>query len=260
MAPPAPPPPPVPLPPFYNRYTSRCDRHGPMREDSNLTTARWYSFAREAGTHMPITAPPFQSCGTTNPGWLATSHATLGSPPRYGRVCFRTGPGPTETCTKSVEVRTCSCSYDNGVTTTHLYQLPRPPDCDSAYCAAYPALPPPPPPDHPPPGPPSVGRLLSVQGDTKEAAKTPATREPLFCAINDDDCMCIGTIFYGRLYREGGCSGTQIPTWSEFKKYQYTEMPVSGTSVCSHSHRPLSAKGNPQVDSCKQCYCLSNSG
>ena len=142
-----------------NRFEARCDRNGPMAGHHNLSAANWYSFTGESGTRMPQFAPPYQACGTMQPGWLATGQPKVGDPPKYGRVCFRGNPSDAANCTSHVEVRVCACSYDAGLVQTLLYKLPEPPSCSQAYCGdgspPPPPMPPEPPPSPPPPSPPS---------------------------------------------------------------------------------------------------------
>jgi hypothetical protein len=122
----------------YNRYLHRCDRYegSPMAGHANLLNASWYMFTGEAGDEMPTSPPAFESCGTSAPGWLATSHPNPGDPPRYGLVCFRDDPHEPQACGEHVEVRVCACSYDAGVLTTYSYKLPQPPGCMEAFCGA----------------------------------------------------------------------------------------------------------------------------
>ena len=124
----------------YNRYRHRCDRNdGPMRGASTLPMATWYYFSGEAGDQMPTEPPPWESCGTSSPGWLATALPAVGDAPRYGRVCFRDAnpdPAHARVCRESLEVRVCACSFDSGVVTTYLYKLPEPPACDMAFCGS----------------------------------------------------------------------------------------------------------------------------
>ena len=69
-----------------NYYTYNSDRTGstdsPMGYHTSLSQASWYRFGGEAGTRMATTPPPYKSCGTTSPGWLATALPVC---PRFSR-------------------------------------------------------------------------------------------------------------------------------------------------------------------------------
>ena len=141
--------------PGPNWYGSVCDRNAPapMASHDDVSSALWYRFSGDAGTQMPTKPPPYRSCGTDYPGWLATPMGRLGAPPQDGTVCFVRSS--TSYCYEKVSIQTCACSYDNGFTLTHLYKLPRPRNCHRAYCGTDDAVSPPPPyPPSPPPMPP----------------------------------------------------------------------------------------------------------
>jgi len=149
-----------------NSYTPRCDRDTlTMGSSTDRFEARWYRFDGVAGTHMPTTPQGDNRCGSTKTGWLRGGHALLGAGRRDGQVCFEHG---SSTCGESVNIHTCSCSYNGGVTTTYMYRLPWTTSCNGVYCATHNITelepqsnsteppPPPPPAPRPPPAAPSI--------------------------------------------------------------------------------------------------------
>ena len=131
-----------------NAYASKCDQNTNLGESPmsghSLSDALWYRFAGDAGDRMQSTAPGYQRCGTDRTGWLATPHPPLGSAPRESRVCFHYST--SNYCYQSIIIKACACSYDGGATTTYMYKLPQPPDCNAAYCGTTAPAPPNPPP------------------------------------------------------------------------------------------------------------------
>ena len=92
---------------------------------------------------MPTSAPGYQRCGTDSTGWLATVHPARGTRIRDSNICFQSS---SNLCATTLAIKTCTCSYDGGVTEVQMYKLPQPSQDYSAYCATSDTLPPPPPP------------------------------------------------------------------------------------------------------------------
>ena len=87
----------------------------------------WYRFVGAAGTKMPTTRVLAFRCGTVFPGWLDGAHPTVEDGEVGRKVCFSD--------------RSNGCQYSNNILLKNcgsyfIYELLKPPGCDSRYCSA----------------------------------------------------------------------------------------------------------------------------
>ena len=98
----------------------KCDR-------SFIVNDNWYRFDSPAGNEMPTTRPAVKKCGTYMPIWLNGKHPTVaeGDVDRTACVNIPRKGG----CSLSYNIKVVNCSG------FYLYQLKKPHQCPSAYCA-----------------------------------------------------------------------------------------------------------------------------
>lgn len=107
----------------YTKTTNYlCDR-------SLIRDNGWYRFASVAGEEIPTTIPKAESCGTFFPFWMNGSHPSVEEGAVNRTACavakiFKINPCYLK---YTIKVRNCSGFY--------IYQLKRPKECFSAYCA-----------------------------------------------------------------------------------------------------------------------------
>src|SRR6185436_17680455 len=86
----------------------------------NGFTGGWYSFQGAAGTHMPLSPPAQNTCGTDAPGWLNGTEPSTTQGIVSRQVCFNYAGND---CTWSSNIHVVNCGNQL------VYQLPPPPTC-----------------------------------------------------------------------------------------------------------------------------------
>ena len=115
---------------YHYENLSEADRkinystpHGSELCDRKLLEG-WYRFVGAAGTKMPTTRVPANSCGTSRSGWLKGAHPTVEDGEVQRTVCFS---DRSTGCQQSINIFVKNCgSY-------FIYKL-HPPNCFSRYC------------------------------------------------------------------------------------------------------------------------------
>ena len=70
----------------------------------------WYRFKGFAGTRMPTTCPPYDTCDALGPGWLDGKHPTVGEGRVTRKVCFR-WEGNCCAYSTSIKITNCGSYY-----------------------------------------------------------------------------------------------------------------------------------------------------
>ena len=115
---------------YHYENLSEADRkinystpHGSELCDRKLLEG-WYRFVGAAGTKMPTTRVPANSCGTSRSGWLKGAHPTVEDGEVQRTVCFS---DRSTGCQQLLNIFVKNCgSY-------FIYKL-HPPNCFSRYC------------------------------------------------------------------------------------------------------------------------------
>ena len=124
---------------FFSLFTSECQNYESLTGADRKTTyyshstcddtlgPNWFRFQGAAGTRMPTSCPPINSCDTSAPGWLNGGHPTVAD----GRVTRQVYFSWESCChwSTNIQVRNCGSFY--------VYYLSGTPDnnhCDLRYC------------------------------------------------------------------------------------------------------------------------------
>ena len=104
-------------------YARHCDDSG---NDEDWKGPGWYRMMNPAGSKIPEKPVPYQSCGTTVPGWMNGVHPSQHGVTQEREICFNGGGGYTCASKTTINVINCKDYF--------VYNLPNIPGC-KRYCA-----------------------------------------------------------------------------------------------------------------------------
>ena len=85
----------------------------------------WYRMMNPAGSKIPEKPPPFDHCGTLNPGWMNGVHPSQHGETQEREICFNVRGN---TCYKKTTITVINCKD------YFVYNLPEVPACLLRYC------------------------------------------------------------------------------------------------------------------------------